>query len=75
MHATGTTRTATAADAARTGNGEDTTDDMHATGEPVTTKDMHATGAPVTTDDMHATGEPVTTKDMHATSEPFEPAQ
>ncbi|WP_406311061.1 hypothetical protein OG899_15370 [Streptomyces thermoviolaceus] len=46
MHATGTTRTATAADAARTGNGEDTTDDMHATGEPVTTKDMHATSEP-----------------------------
>jgi hypothetical protein len=52
MHATGTTQTATAADAARTGNGEDTTGDMHAT------DDMHATGEPVTPKDMHATSEP-----------------
>lgn len=43
MHATGTTdTTATAAPA----DGELTTEDMHATSEPITTKDMHATSEP-----------------------------
>ncbi|WP_199848192.1 hypothetical protein [Streptomyces dysideae] len=41
MHATGTTDTEAAA-----ADGEATTEDMHATSEPITTKDMHATSEP-----------------------------
>ncbi|MGW0330331.1 hypothetical protein ACWD0J_00400 [Streptomyces sp. NPDC003011] len=47
MHATGTTGTEAAADAAKTAAGDLTTQDMHATDEPITTKDMHATSEPI----------------------------
>ncbi|MBC2869532.1 hypothetical protein [Streptomyces mexicanus] len=46
MHATGTTDSAAAADAAQSADGDVTTQDMHATDEPITTKDMHATAEP-----------------------------
>ncbi|GAA1014374.1 hypothetical protein STXM2123_3270 [Streptomyces sp. F-3] len=46
MHATGTTETKAAAGAPQAESGDVTTQDMHATGEPVTTQDMHATSEP-----------------------------
>ncbi|GGZ14185.1 hypothetical protein [Streptomyces nitrosporeus] len=44
--------------------------DAHASGEELTTQDAHASSEPLKPTDAHASGEELTTLDAHASSEP-----